>query len=593
MTSTSHFLPFLVGALIVSHTAIADPPGTEPAPPPGLTHVPGTRVSLTVPRDSTPAQRFPGFIHEETGAFIYVTEGFSLEKQERLLIEERSSIGGVAVVHLSRRMADEHSDTLVTIGALAPESAIAELSAPLTATLRSAQLDPLREVSFLEPSFALQRTPGLQEDKPHQPSTSTWQTRVYSAGGGLPAKPTTLLSVTLEPACLHMPPADMSMKDAKPLLERGFATEPGKEPPFAGHSVTPVTVDGLQGWELVFRAKEEGSNLSIYQMLLREGSSCYRVTGFLGRPAARKQQLARFKTAARSFKRLDAPVFILPLGEKDFVGLTHVRGTRLFMAPPPGFVESKQFVGFTEEDSGAFIEVFPGQMGVLFMFPMDSPQKTTLWGIPHRRMLQPMRDVRDGTTLFIVATFPEKDAARLSEPLSRALKSIRVKHSAEIVEPSRDFKLTPFDGMEEYDLGRPPKPGEPEGKSWRALGHLIHQYRYIKKDGPTFFAAFQPVGSRIPFDKLNTASAKQLLKKHLDDLRSYQIESISPIQLDGLKGWEITAVAKTPYAPGKVLYQIILPQGVGFYSLKSTFLLRDQQEYLPLVQAMARSFKRL
>lgn len=71
------------------------------------------------------------------------------------------------------------------------------------------------------------------------------------------------------------------------------------------------------------------------------------------------------------------------------------------------------------------------------------------------------------------------------------------------------------------------------------------------------------------------------------------IESLKPVTIDGLNGYEILAKAKdirstTPMT----IYQVVLYEGQGYYIMQGLVSTKAANAYVPSLKEMARSFKR-
>ncbi len=314
----------LAGApALAAPPAAKKPAATKKAPPAEQKKaephpVRGTRVSLVPPEGFTEATRFSGFQRDETGSSIMVTElnagldtlaqafeaGPMASKGMKLLGKESVPIeGGKAVlVHLEQESAgttfrkwmlalgDEKSTALIT--ATFRQELEERESAPLKAAVLTARRNLTAEAPPVEPVFTLQQTPGLS--RAHQVQNAVLYTADGKLEGHAPGEPLLVVAPSLgNPGAL----------DVKAFSEKRIQLTAGVKDVVV-ESGAPVEVDGMKGYELLARARDEkaGTALVLHQVLLREEGGYFILQGRVGE-AHRKEYLPHFQTAARSLQR--------------------------------------------------------------------------------------------------------------------------------------------------------------------------------------------------------------------------------------------------------------------------------------------------
>lgn len=302
------------------------PAETKPAPKPekkpelqeDSRPVRGTRVSLVPPEGFVESPRFSGFQNDATGASIMVTElpaafeavtaAFEPEpmakKGMKLLGKEAVSPGGAKglLVHVEQEAAgttyrkwmlalgDGTATALITSTFRAETEA--QESEPMKAAVLTARRDLETEAPPLDMPFTLRKTPGLA--RAQQVQNALLYTPDGKLQGHAPEDPLLVVAPSLgNPGTL----------DARDFSEKRVRMTAGVKD-VTVESGAPVEVDGLKGYELVARAKDEKTDttLVLHQVLLLEEGGYFLLQGRVGE-ARRAEYLPHFQEAARSLQR--------------------------------------------------------------------------------------------------------------------------------------------------------------------------------------------------------------------------------------------------------------------------------------------------
>jgi hypothetical protein len=304
----------LSSLLLLASVALAAADAPAPATP---APVRGTRVSMPVPAGFTEATSFSGFQQAGTGSSVLVTElpapfaqvssGMTAEQlgprgmtllsrephpaaapHEGLLVHLEQAAGGTVFRKWIVLLGNASATVLVT--ATFPAEHAGSLSAPLRSAVLAARWTPQAAATPLPAGFTLTPPPGFA------PAQQLQGTVVYTPGGVSGAKGGPLLVAGSSLGAAD--PGDLGRLSEQRLrqmaLVRDVMPEPGKA----------VSVDGLEGHELVARARdrETGADVVLYQLLLRKPDGYLLVQGRA--PAAeRERYLPQFQASARGLKR--------------------------------------------------------------------------------------------------------------------------------------------------------------------------------------------------------------------------------------------------------------------------------------------------
>lgn len=276
--------------------------------------IPGTKLSLSPPEGFVVATNFSGFQHEELGASILVVEipgpfsevksGFTAvglaEKGMKELSRETPDFNGSTALYLKASQeahdilyhkqilvfGDEEKTVLVTANYPDFNSKIeAEVKKALFSTKynEGQETDPLAAVDF---TIDVSST-GFTFAK------FMAGTLLYTSDGKIPSQgPGFMAGASVAP--ITSDHKEYSLKRLKELPD-------GKTN--VVQEITPVTIDNLEGYEIVAHGKtEDGKAQLMYQvMLFKEKGYYYMMVGTATDDF--ETNLANFKTAARTFKR--------------------------------------------------------------------------------------------------------------------------------------------------------------------------------------------------------------------------------------------------------------------------------------------------
>lgn len=279
--------------------------------------VPGTAVTIVPPPGFVPSTRFPGFLHEATGASILVTEvpapfasvarGFTDEQglaaQGMMLVTQSDlTVDGRPARLLSydqvvngRRFAkwvlavDRGAVTNLLVGSY-PADRAAQSEAPVKESLLAARfgkpLDPVEALSFTlaaAPPFEIARVAG--------------QTVLLSPGGKFPVEderaPIMVAGLSAS--------KDLDVPDKKAFAERRIEQTATVKDVVRGET-RPVTIASLDGFEVFAeaRSKTAGVKLTIYQVILYDTAG-YAVMQAVMPTAEKETYLPIFARIAGSF----------------------------------------------------------------------------------------------------------------------------------------------------------------------------------------------------------------------------------------------------------------------------------------------------
>jgi len=283
--------------------------------------------------------------------------------------------------------------------------------------------------------------------------------------------------------------------------------------------------------------------------------------------------------------------------------LTPVAGTRVSMIKPEGFNPSSQFRGFDRQDIGASIVVveIPGPYSqVTSKFTADGlraggiilrkQENVTIGG--KTGMLLDVTQVAGqlqvekwilvfGTeqeSTLITATMLQDHAGELSAALRTALLSTTVSTGPVDLLAGMDFTITTSDQL----------------KLTQAPGKMLA----FTKDGvmpsksvedPLFIAVKTPVTT--PIADLEQAALQRLQQTATTKINS--IESKQPIEIAGLKGFEIEALGQhTGSGAPLAVYLVLMADSESLVMMQGLVGASQRQTFLPQFKAMARSYQR-
>ena len=282
--------------------------------------VPGTKVTLVPPAGFVPAEQFPGFQRVEAASSIMVTEmsAPSAEIRTAMTAEGLATRGMTLLNALPGKVAD-HDATLLHVSQIAngavfekwmlvfgdqantvmvvatfPQALSASLSEPMRQSVLSTRWDPTQQVGLFDGlKFRVAETGRLKFAR--RVSNMIMLTRAGDQGPVAPGDPFAVVG------------ASLSQIDVAANLE-GFSrqrlSQTAEITGLAGLVGRPTEVDGLPAYELTAEAKDlnTGTPLSLYQLVVAEGSHYYLVQGLVGQ-AQSQRYLPEFRQIAESLRR--------------------------------------------------------------------------------------------------------------------------------------------------------------------------------------------------------------------------------------------------------------------------------------------------
>ncbi len=283
------------------------------------TDIRGSKVSLIRPPGFTTADTFPGFQQDSTQASIVVTEipgayqqavaGFTaanLKSRGMTQIgKEQITIAGYPGLLLQvtqsanattyRKWIAIFSDANETVSIVAtmPQAGDPSLFRSLKNSITSAKWSRTKVVDpFADLKYAVIATPDLKFTKRVQNSL------LYTKSGVIPATDPNDPILVVSQAI-----SNVVVIDPKQYSQKRIAlTQQAKNIEIV--STEPVTIGGLQGYEIVANAVDAFTNkpIVVYQVMLFEGKTYYIIQGLAGSDAKSKY-LSEFKKVATSFRK--------------------------------------------------------------------------------------------------------------------------------------------------------------------------------------------------------------------------------------------------------------------------------------------------
>jgi hypothetical protein len=300
-----------LAAMVLCAAAVADA-AAQPQ------DVVGARVRLQPPAGFTPATRFPGFEHAASGASIMVSEipgpfaelreaftaeamatrGMTLRGSEALTIGGRE---GVLLAVTQSARGTEFQKWIVVFGndsasvmvtGTYPAAAAAELSgsmrsAVLSAELREGQLDRFEGLGF-----RVTESPQLKI------ATRMSNAIALNEAGNLANPQPDAAALLVGSSFAEVDLADLEAFSRRRLQQTATVSN------ITNVSGQPVTIDGIQGFELLADARNTGTSIPmrIYQVVLPEGSHYILIQGLVRADQA-GELLPEFRAVAQSLRR--------------------------------------------------------------------------------------------------------------------------------------------------------------------------------------------------------------------------------------------------------------------------------------------------
>jgi len=281
--------------------------------------VPGTRISLIKPEGFSPARRFSGFEQEDTSSSILVVEmpapyrevikgfsdvqtmnlqGMKLLRQEEIVVDGqaaklfhvRQTARGITIVKWVVAFGDDTH--VVLINAMCPQVHESTLGGPLRQAALSVKYDRDQAPS---PNEGLPFTITHQGKLKRAARISN--TLMYTLNGeARPQSPEDPLFVVSESV------STVSTANAKTFAEQRLR-QMNTVKRISIRTTTPVTIDGLQGYEIEATAEDlrSGTPLAVYQVMLFDDGYIV-MQGMVGK-SRQEEFLPEFKALARSLRR--------------------------------------------------------------------------------------------------------------------------------------------------------------------------------------------------------------------------------------------------------------------------------------------------
>jgi len=312
-------LPFVFPVLLFLPISFANPSPLAFAQA-KLVKVPGTKASLVPPASLKPSDRFPGFLDEETGSSIVITElpasysemadGFTKEalaaKGMNLLSKKEISLDGRpgvllhagqearSIAYLKWMVITGNEKETLLVTATFPEEMKAQLSSVMEQSALSvkwdaeAKIDPLAGLNF---SFV---------DDPSLKFARRFTNMVIlTKDGALPGKPTNDPFFIIGSSF-----SQVTISDIRKFAEMRV-TQIEQVSDVAIKKQSDVTIAGLSGSEIVAEAKWSDlpdAPVVVYQVVLLDGENYFIMQGHAPREEQEKY-LAVFTRVAKSFRK--------------------------------------------------------------------------------------------------------------------------------------------------------------------------------------------------------------------------------------------------------------------------------------------------
>jgi hypothetical protein len=282
-----------------------------------------------------------------------------------------------------------------------------------------------------------------------------------------------------------------------------------------------------------------------------------------------------------------------------------VPGTRVALAPPPGFVESDRFPGFVHRETNAAIVVneipaaFEQTMAGLTAGGLKTRDIVLLhqepitvggiggrllhlsqnaYGVRHLKWVSLFGDERH--TTMITASFPADAEARFSAPLREAVASAQVVSAPPPPEESAGarFDLAPAGGL----------------KAARRLGSKLvltagGEFPAANPSDPILVAGASPTRGLVIQNRRDFAIARALSIASLKEIR---ITRTRPVEIGGLEGFEVVARGvDRPTGERMIVCQTLLFGRTDYFLMQGIARDAERGTYLPAFRQTMASFK--
>ena len=296
---------------------------------------------------------------------------------------------------------------------------------------------------------------------------------------------------------------------------------------------------------------------------------------------------------------------VLPEGASPPSGLVEPRplvpvpGTRVSIAPPPGFAPSDSFAGFHRPDAGASIVVnelaapvaavqanmTEGALAEQGMELLSSSQavaggivgrlysvREQVRGIDYRKWLAVFGN--ENETVILSASFPERLAERLALPLKDSLLTSGWNPRARV----------------QLQAGLPFAVPETEGlRVLRRVGGMLMMADPARADSPSPTDPMLVVGEAVAGRSIDDPAAfsRERLRQ-FDRVRDLRDLSGTALEVDERGAYELTATGDDVYGGGPLrVYQLVVPAGRSYTLVQGLVGADEAAVYLPRFRQVA------
>jgi hypothetical protein len=281
-----------------------------------------------------------------------------------------------------------------------------------------------------------------------------------------------------------------------------------------------------------------------------------------------------------------------------------VPGMRVTLQPPEGFVPAERFTGFQRAEARASIMVVELAAPFTEMEARLTPEAFAEQGMRVRtsealsvdsmrgRLVAVTQEGGgetfekwalmfgdDSVTVIITASYPQRSADSLSEPLKRAVLSARL------------TDVVPADLLEGLNFRIA------EGRRLRIarrLGNTLLLNESGQLPNPSPASPFLVVGASVSQADLGDLEA--FARRRIMQTASFsQVSNVTgaPVSIDGTAGYELFADAvHTESSTPVKLYQVVVAEGSHYHLIQASAGVDHAADFIPEFQAIARSLRR-
>ena len=280
-------------------------------------------------------------------------------------------------------------------------------------------------------------------------------------------------------------------------------------------------------------------------------------------------------------------------------------GTRVRMAPPPGFIPTVRFSGFQDTRSIAAIRVVelpipfadaareftPQALAGRGQLELRSSSPLRVGGHPGVLLLtrgaaggmrfekQILAFGHDSGTVLITADYPDTSVARLREPIRRSVLSADRSGTGPVDVVIMDL---PFEVTEAPGLKR--------------VGRITNTVVFSESGifpGQSRGEAVATVGVSLqPADLGDLAAFSRNRLQQMPYMSDFSVRSGAPVEIGGRAAYELVAGAReTRRDVAMVVYQVVIPDGNAYTLFQAQVGADRADQFLPRVREMARSLR--